>query len=64
MTGTLDVRSLCEGFQRTAATQPDAVALRTLGGGTRITWASTRRGWRASPQRCTASASATATRWR
>jgi long-subunit acyl-CoA synthetase (AMP-forming) len=38
MTGTLDVRSLCEGFQRTAATQPDAVALRTLGGGTRITW--------------------------
>jgi long-subunit acyl-CoA synthetase (AMP-forming) len=38
MTGTLDVRSLCEGFQRTAAAQPDAVALRTLGGGTRITW--------------------------
>ncbi|MEA2672139.1 MAG: long-chain acyl-CoA synthetase [Chloroflexota bacterium] len=35
---TLDVRSLCEAFQRTAAARPDAVALRSLGGGTRITW--------------------------
>ena len=34
----LDVRNLCEAFQRTVARRPDAVALRTLGGGTRITW--------------------------
>ena len=38
MSSTLDVRSLCEAFQNTAARQPDTVALRTLGGGTRITW--------------------------
>jgi long-chain acyl-CoA synthetase len=38
MSSTLDVRSLCEAFQNTAARQPDSVALRTLGGGTRITW--------------------------
>jgi long-subunit acyl-CoA synthetase (AMP-forming) len=35
---SLEVRSLCEAFQRTAAAQPEAVALRTAGGGTRITW--------------------------
>ncbi|HEX6493592.1 MAG TPA: AMP-binding protein, partial [Candidatus Dormibacteraeota bacterium] len=35
---TLDVRSLCEAFQNTAARQPTSIALRTLGGGTEITW--------------------------
>ncbi|HEX3605939.1 MAG TPA: AMP-binding protein [Candidatus Dormibacteraeota bacterium] len=35
---SLDVRSLCEAFQRTAAAHPDTVALRSLGGATRITW--------------------------
>ncbi|HEY2705111.1 MAG TPA: AMP-binding protein [Candidatus Dormibacteraeota bacterium] len=34
----LDVSSLCEAFQRTAAARPDAVALRSAGGGTRVTW--------------------------
>ena len=32
------VRSLCEAFQRTAARDPSAVALRTPGGSTEITW--------------------------
>jgi long-subunit acyl-CoA synthetase (AMP-forming) len=38
MSSILDVRSLCEAFQNTAARQPGAVALRSLGGATRITW--------------------------
>ena len=38
MSTTLDVRSLCEAFQNTAARHPDTVALRTVGGATRITW--------------------------
>ena len=37
--GLLDVRSLCEAFQRTAAVDPTAIALRTMGGATEITWA-------------------------
>ena len=35
----LAVASLCELFQRSAAESPDAVALRTAGGGVEITWA-------------------------
>jgi long-chain acyl-CoA synthetase len=34
----LDVASMCEAFQRTAAANPDAVALRTAGGAQEITW--------------------------
>jgi long-subunit acyl-CoA synthetase (AMP-forming) len=36
--GMLDVSSMCEAFQRTAAVDPDAVALRTVGGTEEITW--------------------------
>jgi long-subunit acyl-CoA synthetase (AMP-forming) len=35
----LAVRTLCEAFQQTVAADPDAIALRTLGGGVQITWA-------------------------
>jgi long-chain acyl-CoA synthetase len=35
----LDDPTLCAAFQRTAATFPDRVALRTVGGGVEITWA-------------------------
>jgi long-subunit acyl-CoA synthetase (AMP-forming) len=35
---TLDDDTLCAAFQRTAATSPDAVALRTVGGAVSITW--------------------------
>jgi long-subunit acyl-CoA synthetase (AMP-forming) len=35
---TLEDDTLCAAFQRTAATFPDAVALRTIGGGVSITW--------------------------
>ena len=35
---TLDDDTLCAAFQRTAATFPDAVALRTIGGAVSITW--------------------------
>jgi long-subunit acyl-CoA synthetase (AMP-forming) len=35
---TLSENTLCAAFQRTAATFPDAVALRTIGGGVSITW--------------------------
>jgi long-subunit acyl-CoA synthetase (AMP-forming) len=35
---SLDVSSMCEAFQRTAAADPDAVALRTPGGAEEITW--------------------------
>src|ERR1035437_2416988 len=34
----LDAATLCEAFQRTADTHAGALALRTLGGGTEITW--------------------------
>jgi len=34
----LEVSSMCEAFQRTAAADPDAVALRTVGGAQEITW--------------------------
>ncbi len=34
----IDVASLCEAFQRTAAARPDAVALRTPGGAAEIRW--------------------------
>jgi long-subunit acyl-CoA synthetase (AMP-forming) len=34
----LGAKSLCEAFQKTAAARPDAVALRTPGGGVEITW--------------------------
>ena len=34
-----DIRSLCDAFQRTAAVDPAAVALRTVGGAVEITWA-------------------------
>ena len=36
---TLDDPTLCAAFQRTAATFPDRVALRTVGGGVEVTWA-------------------------
>ncbi|HVE28120.1 MAG TPA: AMP-binding protein, partial [Sporichthya sp.] len=36
---TLDDPTLCAAFQRTAATFPGQVALRTVGGGVEITWA-------------------------
>jgi long-subunit acyl-CoA synthetase (AMP-forming) len=36
---TLDDDTLCAAFQRTAATFPEDVALRTIGGGVSITWA-------------------------
>ncbi|HUR02961.1 MAG TPA: AMP-binding protein, partial [Nonomuraea sp.] len=36
---TLDDPTLCAAFQRTAATFPDQVALRTVGGAVEITWA-------------------------
>jgi long-subunit acyl-CoA synthetase (AMP-forming) len=32
------VATLCEAFQHTAAIDPDAVALRTVGGGQTLTW--------------------------
>ncbi|MEO6794079.1 MAG: AMP-binding protein, partial [Mycobacterium sp.] len=32
------VATLCEAFQRTAAIDPDAIALRTVGGGQTLTW--------------------------
>jgi long-subunit acyl-CoA synthetase (AMP-forming) len=35
---TLDDISLCAAFQRTAATMPDQIALRPVGGGVAITW--------------------------
>lgn len=38
MTGRQPVTTLCEAFQRTAAVDPDAVALRTVGGGQTLTW--------------------------
>ena len=38
MSGNLDVSSLCEAFQRSAAIDPDGVALRTPGGAVEITW--------------------------
>ena len=38
MSGNLDVSSLCEAFQRSAAISPDRVALRTPGGAVEITW--------------------------
>ncbi|MGV0732783.1 fatty acid--CoA ligase FadD11 [Mycolicibacter sinensis] len=38
MTGTPPATTLCEAFQRTAATDPDGVALRTVGGGQTLTW--------------------------
>ncbi len=38
MSGNLDVSSLCEAFQRSAAIDPDRVALRTPGGAVEITW--------------------------
>ena len=38
MSGNLDVSSLCEAFQRSAAINPDRVALRTPGGAVEITW--------------------------
>ncbi len=38
MSGNLDVSSLCEAFQRSAALNPDRVALRTPGGAVEITW--------------------------
>ncbi len=38
MSGNLDVSSLCEAFQRSAAINPDGVALRTPGGAVEITW--------------------------
>ena len=38
MSGNLDVASLCEAFQRSAAINPDGVALRTPGGAVEITW--------------------------
>jgi long-chain acyl-CoA synthetase len=34
----LDVASMCEAFQKTAAASPDTVALRTVGGAEEITW--------------------------
>ncbi|MEZ0382033.1 fatty acid--CoA ligase FadD11 [Mycobacterium sp. pW045] len=38
MTGTPPATTLCEAFQRTAAIDPDGVALRTVGGGQTLTW--------------------------
>ncbi|CAM2825253.1 long-chain fatty acid--CoA ligase [Mycobacterium intermedium] len=38
MTTTDRAVTMCEAFQRTAAIQPDAVALRTVGGGQTLTW--------------------------
>jgi long-chain acyl-CoA synthetase len=38
VSGNLDVSSLCEAFQRSAAMNPDGVALRTPGGAVEITW--------------------------
>ena len=38
MSGNLDVSSLCEAFQRSAALNPDRVALRTPGGAVETTW--------------------------
>ncbi|HEV8626752.1 MAG TPA: AMP-binding protein [Acidimicrobiia bacterium] len=38
MSGNLDVSNLCEAFQRSAAINPDGVALRTPGGAVEITW--------------------------
>jgi long-subunit acyl-CoA synthetase (AMP-forming) len=38
VSGNLDVSSLCEAFQRSAAINPDGVALRTPGGAVEITW--------------------------
>ena len=61
---SLDVRSLCEAFQRTAAAHPDVVALRSLGGATRITQGEYSAPVRRLPAACTGLASATATPWR
>ena len=36
---TLDEPTLCAAFQRTAASFPDQIALRTVGGGVEVTWA-------------------------
>ncbi|MCV7384564.1 fatty acid--CoA ligase FadD11 [Mycolicibacter longobardus] len=38
MTQTPRAATLCEAFQRTAAIDPDAVAVRTVGGGQTLTW--------------------------
>jgi len=38
VSGNLDVSSLCEAFQRSAAINPDGIALRTPGGAVEITW--------------------------
>ncbi|BBX22551.1 fatty-acid--CoA ligase [Mycolicibacter terrae] len=38
MAGEQPVATLCEAFQRTAAVDPDAVAVRTVGGGRALTW--------------------------
>ncbi|HWO67941.1 MAG TPA: AMP-binding protein [Umezawaea sp.] len=38
MTTTIRFTTLCEAFQHTAALNPDAVALRTLGGAQELTW--------------------------
>lgn len=38
MTQTSPVATLCEAFQRTAAIDPDAVAVRTVGGTQTLTW--------------------------
>lgn len=38
MTETAPATTLCEAFQRTAAVDPDAVALRTVGGTQQLTW--------------------------
>jgi len=38
MADSQPVSTLCEAFQRTAAIDPDAVALRTVGGGQALTW--------------------------
>jgi long-chain acyl-CoA synthetase len=38
VSGNLDVSSLCEAYQRSAAINPDGVALRTPGGAVEITW--------------------------
>jgi long-subunit acyl-CoA synthetase (AMP-forming) len=38
VSGNLGVSSLCEAFQRSAAINPDGVALRTPGGAVEITW--------------------------
>lgn len=38
MSPKIQAASLCEAFQKTAAERPDAIALRTPGGGTEISW--------------------------